>query len=530
MKAPLTLFRRLICALVALLVSTMPEAFSQEAAEVKTLKKWEVADFLFKSETPHENPFQVDFMAIVTPPKGAPLNVRGFFNGDGTWVLRISPEKTGDWKIRTQSSDPNLSGIEQTFICSEEPAPGAHGPLKVDPDHPHHFIYADGTRHFLLGYECDWLWALDVGNNKLPAVSKFLDTLKAHGFNHILINTYAHDTSWMKGKTSDDDYGPPPLFAWEGDNEKPDHSWLNLSFWKHYDRVIGAMNDRNITAHIMIKVYNKKVKWPQRLNPEDDLFFRWVVARYAAFPNIVWDFSKESYNEKDPEYKFNRLRLVKDEDPYDRLITVHDDDKIYNDGGYDKLLDFQSDQQHKDWYGVIRKQREQRAWPVVNVEYGYEHGLGGPEDIAYRVAQSPEEVAMRAWEVCMAGGYPAYYYTWTAWDVIKPEQVPPGYKLHKILKDYIEGTAYWQLEPVDGVASAGICLQSEQGETIVFLRSGQTVHVKPKSPSDSYLAEWFQPFSGEKLQAGEVTGDRIELTSPAEWSKAPAVLYLKKKG
>jgi hypothetical protein len=39
-------------------------------------------------------------------------------------------------------------------------AAGLHGGLIVDPLHPHHFIWQDGTRYFLMGYECDFLWIL----------------------------------------------------------------------------------------------------------------------------------------------------------------------------------------------------------------------------------------------------------------------------------------------------------------------------------------------------------------------------------
>jgi len=133
-----------------------------------------------------------------------------------------------------------------------------------------------------MGYEYDWLWALDATNAELRTVNPFLDKLVANGFNYVLLNAYAHDTSWRKGKTGNDDYGPPPLYAWEGSNEQPDHSRFNLAYWRHYDRIVEALNQRGLIAHVMIKVYNEMVKWPAKGSREDDQYFGWLIARYAA--------------------------------------------------------------------------------------------------------------------------------------------------------------------------------------------------------------------------------------------------------
>jgi hypothetical protein len=66
-------------------------------------------------------------------------------------------------------------------------------------------------------------------------------------------------------------------------------------------------------------VYNKLVNWPEKRSLADDLFFRYVVARYQGYSNVVWDFSKESYNERDKAYLENRVCLIKASDGYRRL-------------------------------------------------------------------------------------------------------------------------------------------------------------------------------------------------------------------
>ena len=75
-----------------------------------------------------------------------------------------------------------------------------HGVLRVDEKNPHHFVFEDGTRFYMLAYECDWLWALDVGSPKLKTINPFLNKLASYGFNYVILDTYAHDTSWRTGR------------------------------------------------------------------------------------------------------------------------------------------------------------------------------------------------------------------------------------------------------------------------------------------------------------------------------------------
>jgi len=496
------------------------------APQTIDVPRWQPCDFAFSSVAKPENPFKLPFSATVKGPGGAAFKTAGFYDGDGTWKVRISPTAEGAWSLVTHSEAPDLNGKTVAFTCTPNKNPRVHGGLRVDAQHPRHFVFEDGTRCFLMGYECDWLWALDLGRPTLDTLNPFLDKIAGAGFNYVLINAYAHDTGWRKGTTGPDDFGPPPMYAWEGDNARPDHSRFNLAYWKHYDRVIAQMNQRGLIAHLMIKVYNKMVKWPAPGSPEDDLYFGWLVARYAAFPNVHWDFSKEANNEKILDYKIGRLKFLREHDPYRRPITVHDDHKTYDGGAYNDLLDYRSDQQHSKWHATLLDHRRQYAWPVVNVEFGYEHGPGGLKDKTYSGSQAPEEVCRRAWEVCMAGGYGAYYYTFTAWDVIRPQDTPPGYAYFKNLRAFFDETGYWLMEPADSLVSEGYCLANPGREYIVFLNSAQPFTLKLEGPAAPLKAEWFQPLTGKRKEAPVMGSGTAELKPPEEWAGGPVVLHV----
>ena len=164
-------------------IAGAPSAFG---AELK-VPRWQPQDFSFKSEDAQATPFLVDFAATVTRPGGGSFKSPGFFDGDGVWKIRVAPDAEGAWSIETHSSDPSLNGKKASFECVANGNPNVHGGLRIDPKHPTHFIFEDGTRYFLMGYECDWLWALDTGKDDLPTLDPFLDNLAAFGFNQILL-------------------------------------------------------------------------------------------------------------------------------------------------------------------------------------------------------------------------------------------------------------------------------------------------------------------------------------------------------
>jgi len=519
-------FRRIEIRPLAEFPAEIKRAAGLTDAEKVAVPRWEPHDFAFTSAAVPENPFQISFSAEVTGPNGAKLTVPGFFDGDGTWKVRVSAPAEGAWSFVTRSDLAELDGRRGSFTCVANPSPAVHGSVRIDAERPHQFVYEDGTRFLPVGYECDWLWALDAGDPELKTINPFLDKLAAHGFNFVILNAYAHDTKWRAGRTGDDDFGPPPLYAWAGTNEQPDHRRFNLAFWQHYDRVIEALHRRGMWAHVLMKVYNKQVNWPANGSAEDDRYFRWLIARYAAYPNLTWDLAKEAHYEKDLDYKLGRLRFIRANDPYRRLLTVHDDRANYDRGAYDGLADYRSDQQHKDWREVMQAHLAQRAWPVINTEFGYEHGPGGLADKTYNVAQSPEEVIRRAWEVYTAGGFGAHYYTHTAWDVVRVNDTPPGYAYFKHLRDFFAQTAYWRMQPADGVSSAGSCLAEPGREYVVFLGAAAPCTLKIEGATAPLAVEWYRPLTGERRAAGTVENGRAALAPPADWSSGPVALHV----
>ena len=117
-------------------------------------------DVRLRGAVPHANPFLVDLRATFAGPDGRRRVVPGFYDGDGTWIVRFCPDAEGAWHYSTESAAADLNGLAGHVTCRANDNPRVHGALRVDPEHPYHFLYEDGTRPFVLGYEANWLWAL----------------------------------------------------------------------------------------------------------------------------------------------------------------------------------------------------------------------------------------------------------------------------------------------------------------------------------------------------------------------------------
>ena len=55
--------------------------------------------------------------AIITGPNGETFTLPGFYDGNGTWKIRVSPTSTGLWSLVTQSDQPELNDQWREFAA-----------------------------------------------------------------------------------------------------------------------------------------------------------------------------------------------------------------------------------------------------------------------------------------------------------------------------------------------------------------------------------------------------------------------------
>lgn len=509
--------KMMVMVLMVLWLSLTSEA--QDAA----CAKWEVIDLAFKAAPNTADPFAVTFGAVFQHRSGKTAEVPGFFNGGKEWVIRFSPALEGEWSYRTYSSLSALAGKSGKVAVSANAKADRHGAVAVSEKNRQRFVYEDGTAYLPLAFEIDWLFAIDADNARdIPNTRQIIKDLEAHRFNKLIMNVYAYDAGWGEREKVDPrfNFAEPATFPFGGSNDAPDHSTLNIEFFKRFDRVMRHLHDNEMVSHLMIYVWNKKVAWPKPGSPEDNRYFDYVVKRYQAFPNVVWDISKEAlaYGMDDMNYIVERIDRLRRLDGHKRLVTVHDYTFCRH---YPDKVDFISIQEWRpNLYNEMREAALQHPnKPVYNVEHGaYEKTMHSIFNGAYVDA----DICLERSYTCMfAGTFTTYYWQNSAWYelVYEPFSLPseqqPHFEYYKILMDFFDRYDFSTLRPEQYFYSP-FCLTDGE-KTFIYLMPRGAFALEGSAPKavqgKTVEVKWFNPMTGdyseiETRKMGEWTGFR----------------------
>ena len=473
-----------------------------------TLKKWRTVTISFDGPHTDEmaddpNPFDVELQCSFTHTKGDSIVAPGFYNGHNQWLVRFTPNSEGTWKWSSRSSIDKMDGISGTIEVGGNDS-NNHGAIQICEDDPMTLCYEDGTPYHLLAFETDWLFALDYGNPELSKTKQLINTVAENGFNQIVMNVYAFDASWPKDPDllPEYNYGSRlDIFPFLGNNENPD---LNVDFFKHLDGVIELLAEKRIVAHLMIYVWNKKVSWPEANSEADNRYFDYVVKRYQAYPNIVWDISKEAlgYGHTDIDYISNRIDRLNALDGHDRLVTVHDYGYCSR---FPDKVDFISVQSWKTYlHGIMMGMAAKFPQkPIFNIEHGgYEAG-------PYRVFPGDFDDAVaclrRNYACVFAGVYSTHYWQDAAWytvihDIFENDLKPkPKLYYYKHLSGFLDRIKFNELAPTQGNCTSGVCLRNKEKGIYVFYISqdNHSIYVQDLPEADSMNITWFNPLTGD---------------------------------
>ncbi len=474
-------------------------------ADSLSARQWDVFDLAFQVEAIPEHPIDVIFSATLTHASTS-MEVPGFFDGEGVFVIRFTPPTAGPWRYATKSSIDALNG-HRGEIAVQQAHPDRKGGIVVNPASPREFSYQNGDPYYPIAFEVDWLFALDAENSVgIPRTRTFVDDLVNAGFNQVVMNVFAYDVRWPKDKklTAAHDFGSPHVFPFGGTNADPDHTKLDLTYFQRLDRVIEHLDEKGIAAHLMIYVWNKLVHWPPAQSDDDNRYFDYVVKRYQAFPNMVWDISKEAlgYGHNDVHYITNRIERLRKLDAHQRLVTVHD--YSYN-RRFPETVDFISVQLWSaELHSVMTSVRKDfPGKPILNIEHG------GYERSPYVVFEgsytSPEVCLERAYQCVFAGTYPTHYWQGAAWNVIFPDidAMPPEDRprldYYRHLRDLADTYGLGSLIPDKQKSNSGFCLHNQEDRYLYYVPK-ENVSIIVRMPKERrggmMTGTWFDPFTG----------------------------------
>lgn len=471
------------------------------------------------------NPFrEASFTAVVTDPGGKRVELGGFCDDDSGKVFRVRfmPGAAGGHAIHLGYRD--ASGVAEKGERFDVAAKRLPGPVRVDPEHSHHFVREGGDGHYFWNGTTAY-WLLGVRDER--RIASAIDRLAGRKVNRIRValNARTHDGGrWFEPQVKDSSEFQFRIDPWPAANpgsvEKPafDTSRFNLPTWRKLDRLVAHARGRGVVVSIVFHLdgldpgvdpFNGGTKQGQGYADyrEEEFYYRYAVSRLAAFANVMWDVTNEWHLFRDEKWVNHFGALIHRGDPFRHLISVHGKGEFpfYRSPWVDFAM-YQSWDEYGG-YGFLRKARERadragRPMPQVNEEYGYEdHYPGTWGGGRKKPARSGDNRRRLAWEMTMAGGYQttgerADEPGMGGWITGLGNDRMTMLDGYAHLVEFFTAFPWWKCDPADGLSTNGVLVLAEPGirYAVYAPRGGRTVL---KLPAATWRLRRFDPRAGK---------------------------------
>lgn len=370
---------------------------------MKQVERWGVFEVTVNGPS-DGNPFtEREFTGIFTG-KNETIETAGFYDGDGVYKVRFMPSFEGEYTYETKG---NFEGAatKGSFTVT---APGKdnHGPMRVV--NKFHFAYEDTTPYYSVGTTC-YVWCHqpeEVRQKTLEELSKgYFNKMRFCIFpKHYIHNFRDPETFPYEGTPVDNSGLSEETFSYQVDFSGNDWDFtrFNPEHFRRVERAIQELMERGIEADLI--VMHPYDRWGFSCMPReaDDLYWKYVIARFAAYRNVWWSLANEydllfAKTLEDWEHYAHLLCTL---DPYNHLRSVHNCMKFYD---YTRPWVTHCSMQRQDLYRHVEYTDEFRTRygkPVVWDEIAYEGNI----DMGWGNI-SGQELTRRFWEASLRGGY-----------------------------------------------------------------------------------------------------------------------------
>jgi hypothetical protein len=330
----------------------------------------------------------------------------------------------------------------------------------------------------------------------------------------------------------------------------------DIEQWRKADEVIRYMASQGVIADVIIFERNQVNRMSM---PEAQRYLRYVIARYAAFPNVVWCLQNEwEYTQKPKAFWSEVGTTVSHEDPWARQGALKRGLSVHQQTRYDWEFP------NEDWFSHIIVQlgvrnrgkafrggdewnlpKDRRGtfrngddwgnfsilynWkynvPVVNDEYGYigepadETEPKGPDGKPTRYTREKHRRTM--WAIYAGAGYGSAGdknqfldgrpYVSANWH----DEIEWG-DVKRLIDFYTSnGVRYWDMRPCNEAVTAGQRVYVETNrecQYVVYAAAGGTFSIQ--LAEGQYQAKRFDPRTGEFFELGRSGGGVRQFSMP----------------
>ena len=268
------------------------------------MRKYETFELVFRGTQLTDAWAQIDLQAEFTCGDTV-KTVKGFYDGDGQYIVRFLPEQTGNWHWKVTG----CMEAEGEETC--EAAEGRHGPVKAVGTH---FEYADGRLFIPFGTT---VYALASQEDDL--VEETLESLKNSPFNKVRMCVFPKDYDYNKNE--------PPFYAFE---RRVDGSWDTrrpvFAFWQRFERIMDRIGEMGIQVDLIL--FHPYDRWGFAAMPREDnlRYLDYLLRRFAAKPYIWWSLANEYDLNMDHKSLADWEEIEEytaENDPYHHLLSNH---------------------------------------------------------------------------------------------------------------------------------------------------------------------------------------------------------------
>jgi hypothetical protein len=543
---------------------------ADHATAQSDVKNWEVFEITLKAKKPHANPYadipvdnhedgllKAQFKGVSGEARGRSLTLFGFWCGGQMWKVRFAPPATGTWEYTTTSNDKGLNNakgrINVTDWSDDEKNanPTRRGLVQVmkrGQQAGHFFQYADGTPFLWVG---DTWWNWTQKKIKFETFKTLVDDRSAKGFT--VGQLFVPGNGWGGESSSALDKS---------------YSILDTAHMRKIENMIAYANSKGIT--VWVHAWWARKDLDQTIGPEKmKRWWRYLVDRLAAY-NVIWviggEYNMYDYGGLGIQFWKDLGQFIKDEDPYDRIVSGHNTPPGWE-GGADapqwstadvfqkeRWLDYnQSQVGHGKWYNemipdvVSEAHEKEPAKPIVVTEPWYEFKEG---------SASAMDIRFGLWSAMMSGAAGHTYGGGHVWLAYVPESGGGGgpWPLEKSFDNntldyagaksmsyfahFFKAIEWWKLAPHPELLHEypdKYCIALPGNEYVVYLRWGGNVKVdlRPSSEDETFEYSWFDPATGKSLPGKIMKGGDVRYFHspggyPAQLEFKDWVLHVKK--
>ncbi|TVQ23517.1 MAG: DUF5060 domain-containing protein [Spirochaetaceae bacterium] len=396
----------------------MSTTFTPSAPSVPTYDRFEVE--VHPAQPLPANPFtDARLRATVTTPVGQTWRVEGFCDSDdgSLYRLRVMPTDPGEYRVDLRfergataggrplaAVAPETSTLLFTATASKHP-----GVVRLDPEHREHFVFSGSGEHYYWnGTTAYYL----MGYTDESVIDASLARLARKRVNRARVMLYGrqYDRPWGQPVVQSDAFSMclnpwPARFPDDPTLPEFDLTRFNVEYWRKYERMLAAADRHGVQISVCFFIGAQQLAVPFAMWSEDEVrYYRYAIARLAAFANVTWDIGNEHDFHRDNRFWVMAIgsELTR-HDPYRHLCGVHN--KPY----YDRAGGSLTLQLHQKWDAGLSREldamrRSQRdaghELPQIIEEFGYEELW--EQFPGHRSAETRRRVC---WEIAMAGCY-----------------------------------------------------------------------------------------------------------------------------